>query len=940
MKLHHLSFGAIGPFAGSHSVDFTAFSDAGLFLLEGPTGAGKSTLIDAVVFALYGAMADAEIDAHRMRSDYAAPDQESFVELVYEVGSGIYKVRRTPLYDKPKQRGVGTTRRQATARLWRLDNPADTTGEILTTRVEEASAEVARTVGLTRKQFVQTVVLPQGRFAAFLHAGNDERRALLQQIFGTELYSRLTEELRQRRLGAERNQATLQANLNASLQVLFAAADLSGEAREPLAEAADHLGLSGSDEGLEQLVDGLVNSAQADSAALADKSNQLTSQAAALQTESDQAAKLVETAKLRASLLARQAELQALAKQWPAAEARVSAARKALAVVPLLDQAEQAATKLEAAQESAAELGVPADPAEHGPLQAALDQAVAGVQKAEQQVQASERLEAATAASDKADLELETLRRAADEAGESDAAAQAALRKQSEEGPAAVNEVKRLTELLDQTKQLGKARQHLDQATKVHQLARQDWDKAAARETKLRRQRLDGMAGEMALELSPGQPCPVCGSTAHPHPAGLPEGHISKEELLAAEDQRAAAETTTEQAALALTEARESLAALVGATNGTTEADADKALKAARTHLVSLGNPTELKATAASAAKQLDHARVALAKAEITARRARDSMVELRSAAGGMDLAAATEALDQARAQLSLARRRRDAAQALTKAVETQAAAAAASTAALNKAGFEDAGAVREAALDAAEADLIEQQVQQQRSDLGAVAARLAEGDLAESKADLPALFTAAEAAAARALQAAESAAEASAAATRAVQTATKVESAAAAVKNSAAAYTKELGQAAPLSRVAALASGGTGNLTGVDLATYVLLRRFQDVVAAANDRLGPMSAGRYLLQHSETKERTRERRTGLALRVLDNRTGQARDPRSLSGGETFYVSLSLALGLADVVTAEAGGIDLETLFIDEGFGALDQDVLDAVMTQLGKLKA
>jgi exonuclease SbcC len=276
----------------------------------------------------------------------------------------------------------------------------------------------------------------------------------------------------------------------------------------------------------------------------------------------------------------------------------------------------------------------------------------------------------------------------------------------------------------------------------------------------------------------------------------------------------------------------------------------------------------------------------------------------------------------------------------LTRAVETQATAAAAATAALNKAGFRDTDAARKAALDTAEADLIEQQVQQQRADLGAVEARLAEGDLAELKADLPALVTAAEAAAARALQAAESAAEASATATRAAQTTTKVESAGAAVKTNAAAYTKDLGQSAPVVRVAALTSGGTGNLTGVDLATYVLLRRFQDVVAAANDRLGPMSSGRYLLEHSKTKEKTRERRTGLALRVLDNRTGQARDPRSLSGGETFYVSLSLALGLADVVTAEAGGIGLETLFIDEGFGALDQDVLDAVMTQLGKLKA
>ncbi|WP_448630690.1 SbcC/MukB-like Walker B domain-containing protein [Cellulomonas soli] len=119
-----------------------------------------------------------------------------------------------------------------------------------------------------------------------------------------------------------------------------------------------------------------------------------------------------------------------------------------------------------------------------------------------------------------------------------------------------------------------------------------------------------------------------------------------------------------------------------------------------------------------------------------------------------------------------------------------------------------------------------------------------------------------------------------------------------------------------------------------------MLVRRFEDVVAAANERLLIMSDGRFELVRSDEKEDVRTRATGLAMRVVDHRTEQARDPRTLSGGETFYVSLCLALGMADVVTAEAGGIDLGTLFVDEGFGSLDPHVLDQVLVELGRLRA
>ena len=179
MHLRTLTLQAIGPFAGRHTIDVAELGASGLFLLEGPTGAGKSTLIDAVVFALYGTVASAQASDERLRSTAADPDTESFVDLVFEVGAGVFRVRRSPQYERTKRRGGGTTTQQATVRAWRMpaDTPAgappeelDAYGEPLGSRLDEVGQLVAGWVGLDRQQFVQTVVLPQGEFASFLRA--------------------------------------------------------------------------------------------------------------------------------------------------------------------------------------------------------------------------------------------------------------------------------------------------------------------------------------------------------------------------------------------------------------------------------------------------------------------------------------------------------------------------------------------------------------------------------------------------------------------------------------------------------------------------------------------------------------------------------------------------------------------------------------------------
>ena len=201
MRLIRLALAAVGPFPDEHVLDLDELGASGLFLLEGPTGAGKSTLIDAVVFALYGKVASAGASEERLRSAHAAPDAETYVELTFSTGAGLFRVRRTPAYQRPKQRGTGTTTQQASVRLWKLTSP-DAPGEILTTRIDEAGLELQRIVGLDRTQFVQTVVLPQGEFAAFLRADPEERRGLLQRVFGTEVFDRVQQRLERMRADA------------------------------------------------------------------------------------------------------------------------------------------------------------------------------------------------------------------------------------------------------------------------------------------------------------------------------------------------------------------------------------------------------------------------------------------------------------------------------------------------------------------------------------------------------------------------------------------------------------------------------------------------------------------------------------------------------------------------------------------------------------------
>jgi hypothetical protein len=349
MRLHTLTMQAVGPFAGRYTVDFAALSAGGLFLLEGPTGAGKSTVIDAVVFALYGKVASAAASEDRLRSAFAGEDVETVVDLVFETGSGVYRVRRTPAFDRPKRRGTGTVRQQATVKLWRLtaapEHPDDGEGELLSTRLDEAGAELTRVVGLDRAQFVQTMVLPQGEFAAFLRADPEQRRGLLQRIFGTEVYERVQHRLDELRRDAQR-----------------AVADARTRVQECAARFA---GASGADEdGVAALREAAADDPAGVGPLVAERLDTLRTQAAEAQhvarTAADAAARAREAAdaagqrlrlvRRRRTLEAERARLAAAADQHAADLARLDRARRAAVVAPALRGADEARAVLAGAE--------------------------------------------------------------------------------------------------------------------------------------------------------------------------------------------------------------------------------------------------------------------------------------------------------------------------------------------------------------------------------------------------------------------------------------------------------------------------------------------------------------------------------------------------------------------------------------------------------------
>jgi len=974
VRLVRLAFGALGPFPDEHVLDLDELGASGLFLLEGPTGAGKSTLIDAVVFALYGKVASAGASEDRLRSAHAAPDAETYVDLTFSTGAGLFRVRRTPVYQRPKQRGAGTTTQQASVRLWKLTSP-DAPGEILATRIDEAGLELQRIVGLDRTQFVQTVVLPQGEFAAFLRADPEHRRGLLQKVFGTEVFDRVQQRLE--RMRADARGAVTEAQQVVGREV----ARFVGAAGEPLG------GAPGSDAPADAAPVGaeLADAEPADAVTLAGRVHHQLVDAAALAADAvahaaervadarrdrdglrDVAARVARRDGLRAALV----DLQAAEPEHTALRARWDAAQVADRLWPWVERSRTLADELAAAVaaheaararagdelraivgEGEPEIALKALGAEVERCvaqRAGLEPALAlEVGLAERREHLASREEAQAAAGLAAQREAEALDAVPARRVELLGALEAARTTAGGLADARLARSAVLTRL-EAARELSALETQLDAARARVAERRADASAAVVAVARAHEARIAGIAGELASQLVPGEPCVVCGSTEHPSPAarGGADG-AEPVDTTAAEEARQVAERALQEAVTATEVLRERLSdrqAVAGAEPEEVERLAVAAEEAVRIATAAGEDASRLEAEVSTLDRDVKARQDALAARRHELELDRMDLESKRAELGRdeFEVLARADGEPSVRARDDLLRRREVEAKAWSDALRTLVAADERHRRAdrdrdaeLETAGVALDDVLRDRLGPDAAAE-IRRTLDAHVAELARVTGALAEPELAALPAAVdPAALSTAEAELTAAEQLHEAGQrDAAVLAGRAADAGVALVGLSEAVAD----LERARSAAAPVIRMAniATASGGEGALT---LATYVLGQRFADLVAAANARLVGISDGRYELVRSTEREAVRTRRLGLAMQVLDHRTGSARDPRTLSGGETFYVSLCLALGLADVVTAEAGGVELGTLLIDEGFGALDAETLEVVLAELSRLR-
>jgi DNA repair protein SbcC/Rad50 len=951
MRLHRLEITAFGPFADTVAVDFDELSAAGLFLLSGATGSGKTSVLDAVCFALYGDVPGDRGSAKRLRSDQADPATRPVVRLEATLAGRRFRIVRSPSWSRPKKRGAGTTVQQASVTVSEL-----TAGEWvpLTSRLDEAGHLVTTLVGMNHTQFTQVAMLPQGRFQAFLRARSEDRQRLLQQLFRTGRFAQVEQWLREHRVA-------LRKDVEAAHRTVADAVSRTSEAAEvalPDDWALHDLTLPARAGELPTWAQQLRDEARV----AGDRAVVVLRQAASAE---EQVRRRLEQARVAHEQRARYEEARAeraalltLADQHRESLRRLDDARRAAGVAPLRRVAEESARRLATAERHAettfAGLGVTPD--ELPELVGARTDAAARVRallpRAGRLTEVDAVLTGLEAERTMAETDL-----AAVQARQRDAPATIArLRAGCDEAAAALAAREGVALRLAAAEQRVQAQQELATVAASLEAGRLAWQ--AARDTAqdlreqwltIREARLEGIAAEIAGALAVGACCPVCGSAEHPAKArptpGAPDADAERAALKAVDDAKATEhlrdvevrdlearlarlrEMVAGADATALNEERATLAAETARL--TSLADGADAL--AR----SLAEADEAGRADAEAAQRLsarvaelgvaiettvaEHERLAEEVAAELHGTAHDRLEDLlaeheRLAAGGREALQALAALEEAERNRSRA--------------ETALATAA------TEAGFADTRAAVEAILGAADILVLSETTETYARRLATLDAVLAEPG-ADDDTPLPRLEELEVAHADALVRLGDAQSLAAITSTRVGRLAQLSDELTRAVDR----WRPRRDELDLTDRLASFVEGkAPDNRLQMRLSAYVLAYRLTQVVAAANTRLARMSDRRYSLEHTGRRG-AGETRGGLSLLVRDDWSGESRDPATLSGGETFVVSLALALGLADVITHEAGGAELDTLFVDEGFGSLDADTLDDVMDTLDSLR-
>ena len=1055
MILHNLEFEAFMAYPKRQEINFDTLNNAGVFLLNGPTGAGKTTILDAICYALYGETSS-DRESAKLHSTYAAHSgTKPRVLLDVTLHGKRLRIDRTPAYNKPITRGArkGQMREEsAKATLAELAPGADPADEKAWTPISSSVAEVNRTIAerthLTKEQFLKVVLLPQGQFAQFLKSKPKERKELLKKMFPVEhyeqLFDALLEESKKAQQDVAQDENTQRGYLERArvemlaLQALLDAVDTDAEGTDTEGSAVEGFVEAGEEpenltaesvsaETLDAWVAGGVERARETSAREkqeqqrltdeADRNTRLLAERAQLQADWREYEQLCERrtrlteradehkaqreelvqARAAAPLHAQYTQVHAESQALAAREQEQSACASALeengrALLAALRDEETSADVTFPEETTFAALPN-LEPAEQETQLEALLDTLRVLQKKDAQLTDEEAAVAALLKQANA-LEQDKSR---SEKTLSDLTAHAEQLAEELAGYSTADEERTLAaHLVTEAQQKHDAAQQMQQkldasaaavaaaqkqskrTATAEQKAQEKWQAsaqqalAATEEFKnLQVLRLAQASSLLARELKDGEPCAVCGSVEHPAPAQIAEGEqlVERADLDAAKEREDKAHKQARTHELAKDRAAKA------------HQEASEALAAARTQYETLAAQGECDVEQTAAQLQEAQTRLAQAQSRVTARDGVQAKAErvrveqqkaqeaLRTIEGAAveaqtrhrDASARCEVtaadLAPARAAVGFAQRveavegYRAAHQRLARAVlllgqarERHAQAAAQAQRLLGESAFESAELVHAAVRTPERIDALEQAVAAYeleharllegfgREAIVAVAARVAAGEQAPD--DLQGVREQVEQlrAAVHRLTLREGERES---VLRSLQ----------ALRGEYAAFRAKTAQrydrAQMLANLAAAARGDTlgGYEHQVDLVSYVLGAEFERILHSASLHLDRMSEGRYGMVFSDHRAKGSRSGGGLNLEITDTWTGEPREASSLSGGESFLASLSLALGLAEVVQANNGGIELDTLFIDEGFGTLDAETLDMVMGTIESLR-
>jgi DNA repair protein SbcC/Rad50 len=945
MKPLRLELQAFGSFPGTEVVDFSLLAARGLFVVSGPTGAGKSTIFDAMTFALFGRVPGDRPDGE-VRSHHGDAAGETYVEFEFEVERGRFRIRRSPSFERPKLRGEGTTTAPATAHLVEILP----TGEHrpVSAKANECSRHCAELVGLSASEFQRVVLLPQGKFTSFLLASTDEREKLLRQLFGGELYDRATRHLQDHMKALRAEVAGSDDEIrhhlqNARTDVQAVRAAWTGA--DPLDEEAKPDAVAAALDALDDLVPArraAVDVLRREAAHAADHWAVATSITAQWLARDELQRELIELESFRPQREVDQHRLDAARRARPVLDAhgalddaRTRAGSAAGEFGEAIDHARTLLRGLGCTDVAAGELSVASV------AKAAASQAAALADRTRRVQSALAAAAAAADATSHADAAHARSRTARESLAAAELEAQVLAVRRSELEPIAAavdrceSSVSAARERLALRVRLDARSAELVDAERLAADAHRQYVEVMARYVATQAPRL-------ASTLHAGDPCPVCGSGEHPSPAVADEAEAVDHDAV---DRARALQT---DAASRLAALRESIAMLVADLGADGDAPvaalhdrvehAEAELRSARAasdELVdlvrSLGEVERLVRTCRDEADDArDEATAAAASAEAAERRAREFAV----AADGIDAdqlareAPAVTALERLAAELPAIQA------ALTSAETTAADAGALLDRVLAVSGFESISQAVAAAASVSDVDDLAAQLEQWRARLDSVTAQLgvfAGMSLPDERPDL-------DAAEARAHRTEQRYADARSELDTQLDGLERCRQALHTVE-ALGEGSRDLRDRYELARrVYATCNGETSSR--VRLETWVLAHELERVAEMANVHLARMTGHRYRLQRVDGV--AGRGRAGLDLMVLDAHTGRARATSTLSGGEQFQASLALALGLADVVShgGVSSGRTFDALFVDEGFGSLDPDALEQAIAALQQLQA